>query len=163
MSEELGHYTSRGARALVLLHEAHLRQCIQVWKQAKASGLGLPASDNKNYQSLYTLLQHVLCAARNYMLSMCRILNLPDPQIDPVPELPQIGAEMDRYLEHLLEHWRLPLADVTDDQMEPPEELYVAGMPYWIDAMLEHAVMHPIRHEFQLRELMEQPSTSAPT
>jgi hypothetical protein len=26
--------------------------------------------------------------------------------------------------------------------------------PYSIDAMLEHAVMHPIRHSYQLEELM---------
>jgi hypothetical protein len=27
------------------------------------------------------------------------------------------------------------------------------GTDYCIEAMLEHAVMHPIRHEFQLKEL----------
>ena len=28
------------------------------------------------------------------------------------------------------------------------------GVNYCIDAMLEHAVMHPIRHEFQLKNLI---------
>ena len=64
-------------------------------------------------------------------------------------------TKADGYLEHLLERWRLPLAAVSDDRLEPPPELYTPGMPYWIDAMLEHAVMHPVRHEFQLRELMQ--------
>ncbi|GAA4019790.1 hypothetical protein GCM10022631_36530 [Deinococcus rubellus] len=72
-----------------------------------------------------------------------------------MPDMEVLAGQADRYLEHLLERWRLPLADVTDAQIEPDPELYFAGMPYWVDAMLEHAVMHPIRHEFQLRELME--------
>lgn len=30
--------------------------------------------------------------------------------------------------------------------------------PHCIDIMLQHAVMHPIRHDFQLRELLERQS-----
>ena len=160
MSEDLHVYASRGARALVLLHDEHLRQCVAVWKQAKASDVVLRISDNENYRSLDTLLQHILSAARGYMVSICRILELPDPQIDPVPDVQQFWAEVDHYLEHLLKRWQLPLVNVPDEQMEPPEELYFAGMPYWIDAMLEHAVMHSIRHEFQLRELIKQQARS---
>jgi hypothetical protein len=129
-SEKLGNYTSRGARALVLLHEQHLRQCLEVWKQAKAANLSLPVTDEEKYQSLENLLSHSLSSARKYMIRMCN------------------------YLEHLLERWRLPLADVPDEKLEP--EVYIPGKtPYWIDVMLEHAVMHPIRHEFRLKELMQ--------
>ena len=155
MAEELGNYKSRGARALVLLHEKHLRQCLEVWKQAKAASVKLPETDDRNYQSLETLLQHVLRSAGNYMVGVCKNLGLTDPDIKPVPEVDVIEVEADGYLEHVLERWRLPLAEVADDKLEPPPELYTPGMPYWIDAMLEHAVMHPIRHEFQLKELMQ--------
>jgi hypothetical protein len=43
---------------------------------------------------------------------------------------------------------------VTDEQLD--KGIYPSrwGTEYCIDAMLEHAVMHPIRHEFQLRNLM---------
>lgn len=156
MNEELDAYAARGARALVLLHEIHLRQCLSVWKQAKAADLKLPPADAEPYRSLDHLLQHILGAAKQYMVTMCQLLDLPDPEVDPVPELAVVAAKADIYTEHLLERWRLPLATVPDERLEPPPELYIPGMPYWIDAMLEHAVMHPIRHEFQLKELLRQ-------
>jgi len=152
---ELDNYKSRGARALVLLHEKHLRQCLEVWKQAQAAGVKLPETDDENYRSLETLLRHVLDAAGDYMVGICRDLGLPDPEIKLAPSIDVIEVEADSYLEHVLERWRLPLAEVTDERLEPPPELYEPGMPYWVDAMLEHAVMHPIRHEFQLKELMQ--------
>lgn len=155
MTEELSHYESRGARALVLLHEKHLRQCLEVWEQAKAADTELPETDDENYASLKTLLRHILDAAGDYMVGICRDLGLPDPEIKLAPSIDVIEVEADSYLEHVLERWRLPLAEVTDERLEPPPELYEPGMPYWIDAMLEHAVMHPIRHEFQLKELMQ--------
>jgi hypothetical protein len=52
--------------------------------------------------------------------------------------------------------WRTPLRDVGDDQLETPEYPSEWQTRYSIDAMLEHAVMHPIRHAFQLEELMRQ-------
>ena len=77
------------------------------------------------------------------MVGICKNLRLPDPDIKPVPSVDVIETEADGYLEHLLERWRLPLAEVADERLEPPPEMYVPGMPYWIDAILEHAVMHP--------------------
>ncbi len=153
-TEELSNYTSRGARALVLLHEKHLRQCLAVWKEAKAANLLLPVTGEEKYQSLENLLSHILNSAGRYMMGMCKYLELPDPQIKPVPNLDVIDDEADSYLEHLLERWRLSLADVPDERLEPT--IYISGEThYWIDVMLEHAAMHPIRHEFQLRELIE--------
>ena len=155
MTENLENYKSRGARALVLLHEKHLRECLEVWGQAKAANLELPETSDENYRSLETLLAHILGAARSYMVGICKNLELPNPEIRPVPEVNAIGAEADSYLEHVLERWRLPLVAVPDERLEPDPKSYYPGMPYWIDAMLEHAVMHPIRHEFQLRELLQ--------
>lgn len=46
---------------------------------------------------------------------------------------------------------------VTDDTRkisETPEYPSRWKTLYCVDAMLEHAVMHPIRHAFQLEELM---------
>ncbi|CAA9559862.1 MAG: hypothetical protein AVDCRST_MAG86-691 [uncultured Truepera sp.] len=158
MTGDVNDYQSRGARALVLLHEQHLRGCLEVWKQAKAANIKLPETDDENYQSLETLLKHILRSAGNYMVSICKNLELPDPEIKPVPGVAIIEAEADSYLKRVLERWRLPLADVLDERLEPEPESYFPGMPYWIDAMLEHAVMHPIRHEFQLKELIQRQS-----
>lgn len=159
MTEELAYYRSRGARALVLLHDKHLRQCVEVWKRANEQKICLPETDEEHYQSLDALLDHVLRSARIYMFRICQTLGLPAPEIEPVPEIGDLPAQTDAYLDYLLERWRLPLAAVTDAQMEPDPALYFAGIPYWADAMLEHAVMHPIRHAFQLSELLEQQAT----
>jgi hypothetical protein len=153
MTEELSNYKSRAARALVLLHEKQLRQCLDVWKQAKAADLHLPVTGEEKYQSLENLLEHILDAGPG-MGRICERLGLPDPEIRDVPDISTIEAEADSYLEHLLERWRLPLVNVPDEKLEPTT--YTPGETrYWIDVMLEHAVMHPIRHEFQLRELLQ--------
>jgi len=154
---ELENYRYRGARALVLLHERHLRSFLTTWRQAKAAGVTLPKTDHRAYRSLETILGHVLAAARGYMVWMCKQLGLPDPGIDPIPEDDELEARVDAYLEHLLARWREPLADVEEERFYTPAYPSNWGPPYCIDAMLEHAVMHPIRHEFQLRELLERP------
>jgi uncharacterized damage-inducible protein DinB len=158
--EELGNYKYRGARALVLMHETHMRQCLEVWKQAKAANVKLPQTDDPSYGSLEHLLYHILRAARGYMVWMCNQLELPDPEIRPAPEVDRVVVEADSYLEHVLERWRLPLVNVPEEKFEPQTYASNWGTHYCIDAMLEHAVMHPIRHEFQLKELIERQKTS---
>ena len=152
-SRELTDYRYRGARACVLLHERYLREFLDVWHEAKASNLTLPKSKDKAYQSLEHLLFHVLRCGRSYMVWMCEKLNLPDPKIDEPPALDEVGSKSEIYVQHLLERWRSPLKNITEPESEKtfPSRW---GVEYAIDAMLEHAVMHPIRHSFQLRELM---------
>lgn len=147
-------YRSRAVRALVLLHDEHLRRFLVVWKQAQAASVSLSPTNDPAYSSLETLLHHVLGAARGYMTWMCEVLELPDPKIHTPPEPAALPAEADRYMEHVLEQWRAPLRDVGDDRLETPEYQSRWQSRYCIDAMLEHAVMHPIRHAFQLEELM---------
>lgn len=154
MTNELNRYRYGGARALVLLHERHLRSFLDVWKEAKAAGVMLPETENPDYESLDTLLRHVLAAARSYLTWMCENLRLPDPDIRPAPDVTEIEAQADAYVNHLLERWRLPLADVEEERFDNPTFTSRWGVDYCIDAMLEHAVMHPIRHEFQLANLM---------
>jgi hypothetical protein len=139
----------------VLLHDDHLREFLVVWKQAHAASVRLPKTDDPAYASLDTLLRHVLGASRGYMTWMCDVLELPDPEIQIAPEPAELARNPDNYLEHLLEKWRLPLQDVGDDRLETPEYPSRWRTRYCIDAMLEHAVMHPIRHAFQLEELMK--------
>jgi hypothetical protein len=147
-------YRSRAVRALVLLHDEHLRRFLAVWKQARAASVVLPRTDDPAYISLDTLLRHVLGGARGYMTWMCQKLDLPDPEIRVAPEPALLAQDPDSYMEHVLEKWRTPLLDVGDDRLYTPEYPSRWETRYCMDAMLEHAVMHPIRHAFQLEELM---------
>lgn len=146
-------YEHRGARALVILHERALREFVEDWRQFKATGRSLPATTDPSYASAEALLCHVLGAARAYMVWCCKSLELSDPAIRPAPEESTVAAEAESYLEHLLEGWREPLVDLTERVSDRSTHESSWGVPYCIDAMLEHAVMHPIRHSFQLREL----------
>ncbi len=143
---------------MVLLHDRELRYFLEVWRQAKAAEVKLPQTDDPDYASLETLLVHILGAARNYMVWICRQLELPDPEIDPVPEAAVIKREAEGYLEHLLMRWRLPLVGVPESRFEPEVYLSNWGTPYTVEAMLEHALVHPMRHTLQLLELMRDPS-----
>ena len=151
---DLKKYKYNGARSLVILHDQHLRSCVRTWQAAKRLNIQLPVTDDKDYQSLETLLRHILRASRNYMVWMCDKLGLPDPSIENQPEPDSVEAKADEYLAHLLERWRAPLAEVEEDRFHSPTYTSRWGVDYFIDAMLEHAVMHPIRHEFQLKNLI---------
>jgi uncharacterized damage-inducible protein DinB len=151
---DLQGYRYRGARALVLLHEKELRALLPVWKRAKAAGVRLPATEDPSYASLEALLHHTLRAAGGYMTWLCEKLGLPDPMIDPAPEAPRVEGDAERYQEHLLARWRTPLANVEEARFGAIHKTRW-GEDMSCEGMLEHAVMHPVRHRFQLEELME--------
>lgn len=160
MSQDIDSYRYRGARALVLLHERSQRSFLACWHRARSANLALPETDDPAYRSLETLLRHVLVAAASYMEWMCESLGLPDPGFRPPPALEAMADEADAHVEHLLAIWRLPLADVTEVQADAVERPSRWGVTYGIDAMLEHAAIHPMRHQFQLEELLERAAST---
>jgi hypothetical protein len=140
---------------MVLLHEEHLRRFVHTWRLALAASVSLPPTDDPAYASLGALGQHVLGAAGGYMVWICEVLALPDPGIRSAPDAAAMGRDADDYVEHVLERWRAPLREVSNERLETPEYPSRWKTRYCIDAMLEHAVMHPIRHAFQLEELIK--------
>jgi hypothetical protein len=117
--------------------------------------VSLPLTNDPAYASLEALGRHVLSAAGGYMTWMCEMLALPDPGIRSAPDAAAMVSDADDYVEHVLERWRSPLRDVSSESLERPEYPSRWQTRYCIDAMLEHAVMHPIRHAFQLDELLK--------
>lgn len=154
LASDLQGYRWRGARALVLLHAQSMREFLPVWREAARSGVRLPSTDDPDYASLHTLLHHVFRASRGYMTWLCEKLGLPDPGIEPAPPPDVVERDADRYLEHLLACWRTPLAGVDEARLQP---LFTTrwGADLSGESMLEHAVVHPMRHRFQLEELLK--------
>jgi len=148
-------YSFGGARALIALHEQHMRSFLETWQKAKKAGVILPQTTDPSYKSMETLLWHSLKASRGYIIWICQKLELPDLGIDPLPELEHMELAAEAFLAHLLERWELPLRDVPEDRFF--DRTYASNWEteYCIEAMLEHAVMHPIRHEFQLVNMMK--------
>ncbi len=143
-----------GARSLVLLHEQELNNFLQTWLRAKAASVTLPETHDPAYVSLDALLAHVCFSARRYMVWMCEVLEINDPEIRPVPSVQEVEGKAEQYIAHLVEQWRGPLSRVAEERFYRPEYLAPWKVSYCIDAMLEHAVMHPVRHSFQLENLM---------
>ena len=146
-------WNHRGARTLVVLHERELRAFLKTWYKAAAVQLPLPATDDPNYQTLTSLLRHVLRAARGYLIWTCDTLELPAPDIAAVPAEDSLAAQADAYLDTLLAAWDGPLRGPSERDFDR-EAAARWGPTYCVDGMLEHAVMHPIRHRFQLEELL---------
>jgi hypothetical protein len=139
---------------MVLLQEQELRRFVGTWRRAKGAGLKLPETEDPDYASYDALLRHVLGASRGYLTWSCEKLGLPDPGVEPAPDVGVIDSRCDQYLARVLSGWREPLKDVPEERFNRPEYPSRWGVLYCVDAMLEHAVMHPIRHRFQLEELL---------
>lgn len=147
-------YKYGSARTLVNLHNQYILDFLPVSGKAKAVNLPLPETDHPGYVSLETLLMHVLNAARSYMVWMANKLELPSPQIDPVPTAEFVEEKAADFLTHLIEKWKTPLQIVEETSFDKIFESNW-GVLFSIDSMLEHAVIHPILHRVQLEELIE--------
>lgn len=152
----LPHYRYRGARALVTLHEKQLRSFTLVWREADKISVELPETGDTAYESMKSLLRHVLDWSGRYLVWCCDVVGLGDPEIPAIPASIANEAQLDCYVEALLEKWRSPLSSVEREKFVKPEHLSPWGVYYCVDAMLEHAVMHPLRHELQLWELIRE-------
>ena len=136
------------------MHERELRAFFPVWQRASDAGVALPKTEDPSYESLEALLRHVLRAARGYAIWMAEVLELEDPGIRATPAVDRIAGEAREYIEHVLERWRTVLSDVGADRMGGTAYTSRWNEPFTIDSMGEHAVMHPLRHAFQLEELI---------
>lgn len=143
-----------GAAALTTLHERHMREFLATWREAVAQGLELPPSDDPNLETLDTLLAHVLGCSARYLNWICVQLGLPERVERDRPPPEGLAERADDYLASLLRAWAGPLEGLTEKRAYAPVHVSRWGVPYCLDAMLEHAVMHPLRHSHQLRRLM---------
>ena len=157
--EHLPAFKYNGARSLILLHESHMISFLNTWTKAKEHNIKLPVTDDEDYKSLEVLLFHVLRASRGYITWICDKLNLDNPSVDPPPPLNEIQNEAESYLVYLFDKWSLPLANVPEELFHEPSYKSNWGADFCIESMLEHAVMHPIRHQFQLENLIRNPLT----
>ncbi len=152
---ELPEFRYGGARVLTIMYEQELLRFVDTWKKAKAAGVTLPSINNPDYKNIEELLYHVVFRARDNMVWICQNLELPDPQLEPVPDAAELAGQVDDYLGRLSLQMRTPLKD------EPGRSFYFKTYTsawrtdYCIDAMLEHMVIHPMRHRFQLEQLLQ--------
>jgi hypothetical protein len=147
-------WTYRGVRALVILHDRELRRFLDTWRIAKAKNVSLAGTLYPADTSLEDILVHVLHWARDYVIWCCEKLELPDPGCDPVPTAGAASEKADAYASHLLTRWQKPFRALPDEVFYEPQYRTRWGSTLPVEALLEHAVVHPMRHRLQLEELI---------
>jgi hypothetical protein len=147
-------FKSNAVRSCLELHESELRRFLETWERFRASGAGLPKSDDPSYESPDHLKGHVLRSARNYLTWIGECVKRPVADVDLDTDLLSVAGKGRAFMEEVLAAWRRHLAALEDRELAP--EMFTSrwGEPYNVEQMLEHAVVHPMRHRIQLERLM---------
>ncbi len=149
-------FKSNAVRSCVELHEIELRRFYDTWETFRASGTALPKSSDPSYASPDHLGGHVLRAARNYLTWIGECVKRPVADVDPDGDLASIAQKGRAFMDQVLAAWRRHLAALEDAELAPATFKSRWGEDYNVEQMLEHAVVHPMRHRIQLERLMAQ-------
>lgn len=146
-------FKSRGVRALVQLQMDEMERLFAVWKKAKRLGVKLPATRDPAYQSIDLLMRHPLRSCRGYLTWLCEVLGRPEARVPDPPEAENVGSQGAAYLKVLAKAWGKHVAWMSTKSLYS-DKVHTTrwGAPMTVEAMLEHAVVHPMRHRFQLEE-----------
>jgi uncharacterized damage-inducible protein DinB len=131
-----------------------MNRFFDVWQAFRGSGLSLPATQDPNYASPDHLGGHVLRAARNYLTWIGDCVKRPVADVDLDNETVSVAAKGRAFLDAVLAAWRRHLGVLEDHELAPATFKSRWGEDYNIEQMLEHAVVHPMRHRLQLERLM---------
>jgi uncharacterized damage-inducible protein DinB len=144
----------------VELHEIELNRFHETWERFLASGTPLPETDDPSYQSAEHLGGHVFRAARGYLTWIGECLKRPVAGLDADKDPVSIACKGRSFIDAVLEAWRRELAQLADSELAQGTYKSRWGQDYNIEQMLEHAVVHPMRHRIQLERLMAERAQS---
>jgi hypothetical protein len=149
-------YRSRAVRSLVELHEAEMRRFLDTWARFVAAGAPMPeAHGDDSYASRDALGAHVLMAARGYLVRIGEWIERPVTDVDASSDATDIASRMEPFAEHLFAAYRRHLVHVSPEQVDPQVHKTRWGDLMSVDNLLEHAVVHPMRHRIQLERILE--------
>lgn len=153
-------FRSRAVSSLVELHERELYSFLDVWRRFEASGLPLPeAHGDDSYASRERLIGHVLMAARGYLTRIGEWVGRPVTDVDASQDPHDVARRPKEFAENVLAAYRRDLAEVTPEEVEPQVHRTRWGELMSVDNLLEHAVVHPMRHRIQLERILEGKAT----
>ena len=149
-------FRSRAVRSLVELHERELQSFLATWKRFVAADLPMPeANGDENYQDRERLGGHVLMAARNYLTRIGEWVGRPVSDLDASADARALAARAPAFADEVLAGYRRHLAAITDQELEPQVHRTRWGDLMSVENLLEHAVVHPMRHRIQLERILE--------
>jgi uncharacterized damage-inducible protein DinB len=133
-----------------------MRSFLALWDRFVASGLPVPeAHGDESYESRDRLLGHVLMAARGYLTRIGEWVGRPVNDVDAAQDPYEIAGRASAFADGVLAGYRRHLAAITTEELEP--QLYKTrwGDLMSVENLLEHAVVHPMRHRIQLERMLE--------
>lgn len=149
-------FKSNAVRSCVELHAIELERFYRTWETFRASGVALPPTDDPSYASADHLGGHVLRSARSYLTWIGECVKRPVTDVDPDDDRASVARKGRAFMDAVLAAWRRHLAVLDDAELAPATYTSRWGEDYNIEQMLEHAVVHPMRHRIQLERLMAQ-------
>jgi uncharacterized damage-inducible protein DinB len=147
-------FRSNAVRSCVELHEVELNRFFDTWEVFRASGIPLPVTTDPSYASIDHLCGHVLRSARNYLTWVGECVKRPVADLDLDDDRLTVARKGRAFLDEVLAAWRRHLTALEDAELAPATYKSRWGEDYNVEQMLEHAVVHPMRHRVQLERLM---------
>ncbi len=155
-------FQSRAVRNLVELHERELRAFLATWKRFVASGAPMPdAHGDEDYASRERLAGHVLLAACGYLTRTGEWVGRQVTDVDPSQDPTAVAGRAAAIAEDVLGAYRRHLAALTSEELESKHATRM-GLLISVELLLEHAVVHPMRHRVQLERILEEHGAATP-
>ncbi len=148
-------FQSRAVRNLVDLHERELRAFLVTWQKFIAANAPMPdARGDESYASREHLIGHVLMAARAYMVRSCEWVGRPVTDVDMTTDAAAVAGRFEAFAEEVLAAYRRHLASMSTEEVEEQKHTTRWGALMSVEMLLEHAVVHPMRHGIQLERIL---------
>ena len=154
-------FKSNAVRSCVELHEIELNRFYDTWEAFRASGTALPETTDPHYASPEHLGGHVFRSARNYLTWIGECVKRPVTDVDLDKDVLSVARKGRPFVDQVLAAWRRHLSALEDAELTPAVDPSRWEDAYNVEGMLEHAVVHPMRHRIQLERLMGQRSPAA--
>jgi uncharacterized damage-inducible protein DinB len=148
-------FKSRAIRSLLELHDAELRAFLATWRRYARAGVPMPeAHGDEDYETIDRLGTHVLKAARSFLARITEWLGRPAVDLDMAEDVQDLTARADEFAESLLEAYKRHLSSATDEEIGAWVHKTRQGNAISIEMLLEHALVHPMRHRVQLERIL---------
>ena len=149
-------FRNRAVRSLVELHESEIRSFLQVWRRFVASDLPMPeAHGDEWYENRERLAGHVLMSARGYLTRIGEWVGRPVSDVDGSQDPYEIVRRASEFADDVLSAYRRHLAEISNEELEPQVHRTRWGELMSVENLLEHAVVHPMRHRIQLERILD--------
>ena len=149
-------FRSRAVRSLVELHEREMKSFLEVWERYVAADLPMPeAHGDESYENRERLLGHVLMASRGYLTRIGEWVQRPADDVDASKDPYEVVGRSGAFADEILAAYRRHLVEITNQELEQQIHRTRWGELMSVENLLEHAVVHPMRHRIQLERILE--------